>query len=536
MRTDRIAPALVGLAACLLLAGRPAAAQPGPHMAVDTPANNASVAEPFQIAGWAIDTNAATGTGVDAVHIWGTPSGGAPVFLGAATYGGSRPDIGQAFGSPFTNSAYWLVVANQPIGSWQIIVYAHSTVTGTFNQSRVLNLTLLAHPLMWVDTPVQNAATTLPFNVAGWAVDLAAQTGPGVDAVHVWAYPNPGSGAPAIFLGAATYGGSRPDIGAAYGSQFTNAGFSLTVQNQDPGEYRLIVYARSTVTGTFNQALTLTVFVDTPTVPLMVDVAGSGTGTVTSSPSGLNCTPATTPCTLNVTPNQAVTLTATPDTQQSFTGWQGGCAGPSPTCQVTLDQAKWAVARFAPAPTIAVTYYHVDALGSVRALSDQSGAILARHDYGAFGEDTAPLGGDPRRFTGKELDPESAWMYFGARYYRNVVGRFTSVDPGNASGSLVDPQGWNAYAYARNNPLRFLDPDGTDYRVHIEGGTDFTVSDGLFEQWMLYPDPGVLYGGEPGAMGGFMPLGDLWGGSFISTTRASFRRYLETLLNAVERE
>ena len=164
------------------------------------------------------------------------------------------------------------------------------------------------------------------------------------------------------------------------------------------------------MTGTFNQAMTLTVFVDTPTMPLTVDVAGGGTGTVTSSPSGLNCTPATTPCTLNVTPNQAVTLTATPDTEQSFAGWQGGCAGTSPTCQVTVDQAKWAVARFAPAPTIAVTYYHLDAVGSVRALSDESGAILQRHDYGAFGEDMAPLTGDPRRFTGKELDPESAWM------------------------------------------------------------------------------------------------------------------------------
>ncbi len=435
------------------------------------------------------------------MHIWGTPSGGSPVFLGAATYGGARPDIGQAFGSPFTNSAYWLVVANQPIGSWQIIVYAHSTVTGTFNQSRVLNLTLLAHPLMWVDTPVQNAATTLPFIVAGWAVDLAAQTGTGVDAVHVWAYPNPGSGAAAVFLGAATYGGSRPDIGAAYGSQFTNSGFSLTVQNQDPGEYRLIVYARSTVTGTFNQALTLTVFVDTPTMSLTVDVASGGTGTVTSSPSGLNCTPATTPCTLNVTPNQAVTLTATPDTQQSFAGWQGGCAGTSPTCQVTLDQAKWAVARFAPAPTMAVTYYHVDALGSVRALSDQSGAILARHDYGAFGEDTAPLGGDPRRFTGKELDPESAWLYFGARYYRNVVGRFTSSDSDTkgvarrplAYASVEQPLTFNRYTYALDNPLRYTDPSG--HCVEVVSCT--------------------IEGAELGTIGG--PLGSLIGGLIGAT-------------------
>ena len=30
---------------------------------------------------------------------------------------------------------------------------------------------------------------------------------------------------------------------------------------------------------------------------------------------------------------------------------------------------------------------------------------------------------------------------------------------------LDDPQGWNGYAYGRNNPLKYVDPDGNDYRV-----------------------------------------------------------------------
>jgi RHS repeat-associated protein len=59
--------------------------------------------------------------------------------------------------------------------------------------------------------------------------------------------------------------------------------------------------------------------------------------------------------------------------------------------------------------------------------------------------------------------PANARSYFGARYYRADVGRFTTVDPElNMAAALVDPQRWNRYAYVRNNPLRFTDPDGKD--------------------------------------------------------------------------
>ena len=86
----------------------------------------------------------------------------------------------------------------------------------------------------------------------GWAIDRGASSGPGVNAVHVWAYPL--SGAPAVFVGAATTGQSRPDVGNFFGAQFTNSGYSLTVSSLAPGAYDLVVFARSTVTGTFNNA------------------------------------------------------------------------------------------------------------------------------------------------------------------------------------------------------------------------------------------------------------------------------------------
>ncbi|MBY0493555.1 MAG: RHS repeat-associated core domain-containing protein [Cyanobacteria bacterium] len=52
--------------------------------------------------------------------------------------------------------------------------------------------------------------------------------------------------------------------------------------------------------------------------------------------------------------------------------------------------------------------------------------------------------------------------YFGARYYRPESGRFTSVDPGHVGGDILNPQSWNGYAYALNNPFRFVDPFGME--------------------------------------------------------------------------
>jgi RHS repeat-associated protein len=117
-----------------------------------------------------------------------------------------------------------------------------------------------------------------------------------------------------------------------------------------------------------------------------------------------------------------------------------------------------------------IEYYHLDAIGNVRAVTNAAGQVIERHDYLPFGEEctTGPcaanlsLGsGQPRGFTGKERDAETGLDYFGARYYGSKIGRFTTVDPVYTwQENLVDPQRWNRYAYARNNPLRYTDPDG----------------------------------------------------------------------------
>ncbi len=79
----------------------------------------------------------------------------------------------------------------------------------------------------------------------------------------------------------------------------------------------------------------------------------------------------------------------------------------------------------------------------------------------------------------KERDNETGLDYFNARYYSSTQGRFTSVDPFNIAletqqaaelnperakglfnAYLSQPQQWNRYSYAINNPLLYVDPDG----------------------------------------------------------------------------
>ncbi|MGA8044095.1 MAG: RHS repeat-associated core domain-containing protein, partial [Terracidiphilus sp.] len=69
----------------------------------------------------------------------------------------------------------------------------------------------------------------------------------------------------------------------------------------------------------------------------------------------------------------------------------------------------------------------------------------------------------PLHFTGKERDAESGNDYFGARYFASSMGRFLSPDPDTGTLlHIMNPQRWNMYAYALNNPLTMTDPTGKD--------------------------------------------------------------------------
>jgi RHS repeat-associated protein len=64
-----------------------------------------------------------------------------------------------------------------------------------------------------------------------------------------------------------------------------------------------------------------------------------------------------------------------------------------------------------------------------------------------------------RQFTGHERDTSTGMDYMLARYSESSLSRFLSVDPGYDV-HRSDPQSWNLYVYAGNNPLRFVDDTG----------------------------------------------------------------------------
>jgi RHS repeat-associated protein len=105
---------------------------------------------------------------------------------------------------------------------------------------------------------------------------------------------------------------------------------------------------------------------------------------------------------------------------------------------------------------------HQDALGSVVALSDSSGSVVARYHLDAWGRYRVPseLSASANRFgfTGYLFDQETDLYYAKARFYDPEIGRFTSQD--SYLGKIDEPPTLHRYVYAHANPTRFVDPTG----------------------------------------------------------------------------
>jgi hypothetical protein len=146
--------------------------------------------------------------------------------------------------------------------------------------------------------------------------------------------------------------------------------------------------ARS-VTATFTQTMN----------PLAVSILG-GTGSVTSTPSGIACGLIAGACTFNYASGTSVQLTATPGFGWTFSGWSGACAGMGP-CAVTLLGPKTVVATFSP-----TTYpLSVSVSGNGLVTSSPSGIICSG---GTCGVDY-PIGTTVHL----TASPSSGWVFLG---------------------------------------------------------------------------------------------------------------------------
>jgi len=103
-----------------------------------------------------------------------------------------------------------------------------------------------------------------------------------------------------------------------------------------------------------------------------------------------------------------------------------------------------------------LTFYHLDARGSVVSTTNASGERTSSRRYDAFGnpEEDIPSG---YAYTGREWDAETGLYYYRARYYDPRTGRFVSEDP------IGFGDGPNLYAYVAGDPVNRRDPSGTSW-------------------------------------------------------------------------
>jgi RHS repeat-associated protein len=142
----------------------------------------------------------------------------------------------------------------------------------------------------------------------------------------------------------------------------------------------------------------------------------------------------------------------------------------------------------------AMKYYQFDHLGSVTAISDESGHVVGQDSGGA---DATSMGYDAwgarrnpdgtaaapasfkqqvgrREFTGHETIPNVGLVNMNGRVYDPVLARFLSADPNVQFAD--NAQSYNRYSYVLNNPLKYADPTGFFLNHHF-GFWDFATGD-----------------------------------------------------------
>src|SRR5689334_3901060 len=108
-------------------------------------------------------------------------------------------------------------------------------------------------------------------------------------------------------------------------------------------------------------------------------------------------------------------------------------------------------------------YYGLDGHGSVRFLTDATGAVTDTYDYDAFGNLIVSTGTTFNNylFAGEQFDPALGIYYNRARYYDQRQGRFWTMD--TFEGDPESPASLHKYLYTGANPVDRLDPSGNDW-------------------------------------------------------------------------
>ncbi|WP_232616678.1 RHS repeat-associated core domain-containing protein [Leptospira weilii] len=108
----------------------------------------------------------------------------------------------------------------------------------------------------------------------------------------------------------------------------------------------------------------------------------------------------------------------------------------------------------------ALAYFLTDQVDSVSLVLDDEGKTLSKMQYLPYGE-TFVQRGDTNfapKYNSQELDRESGFYFYNARFYDPGIARFTSADA--IIDGEWDTQGWNRFSYVKGNPIGAKDPTG----------------------------------------------------------------------------
>jgi len=247
------------------------------------------------------------------------------------------------------------IVVNDTYGAtWKHDVYVTADASGNVTDSFPLPDYFVSDYDVTA-TGAQSGTATTTFtdgnaaSVSGTVKDSV--TGAGIPNATVTCDTSPGSGCNGTFT-ATTNSTGNYVFSAATSNQINFAGSSATLSLK----VTAAGYANGTISlGTVSNGNNLTgkdVALTPTTKKLTVTKSGAGTGTVTSSPAGINCSPT---CSANFNNGTIVTLTAAPGTNSTFNGWSGDATGTTTSTTVTMNADKSVSALFKANQTISFT-------------------------------------------------------------------------------------------------------------------------------------------------------------------------------------
>ncbi len=148
----------------------------------------------------------------------------------------------------------------------------------------------------------------------------------------------------------------------------------------------------------------------------------------------------------------------------------------SPNNHGNEGQIYWGGQQIGFRSTDGTTYFdHQDTLGTERMRTNYGGSAGSSYTSLPWGDAyTATVNNsgadqDNLHFAGLEHDAESDTEHAQFRNYASAQGRWLAPDPYMGSYDFSNPQSFNRYAYALNNPASFIDPLGLYCPIHVQG-------------------------------------------------------------------